>query len=260
MEIHQNLWGSIYRRITFVLLGFSILCFSTPTAFASDIALALKFAKKVLGDKATQEYKEYVDAKPDEALAIILESGQVTTTYSRGSKTKNAAPAFTQLGKVRLAYPALRPIIEEAARKSGLPTELIDAVIRTESGYRPQAISRAGAQGLMQLMPKTARSLGVKDALDPRQNVLGGSKYLRKMLDRFGRVSHALAAYNAGPGAVIKYKGVPPYKETQRYVQVVWQRYQMRLKLTRSDSVETNAESPSPNQNEEEPLRPSSYE
>jgi soluble lytic murein transglycosylase-like protein len=242
------------------LLGFSIVCVASPSAFASDIALALKFAKKVLGDKATKEYKEYVDSKPDEALAIILESGRVSDRPSRHDNSTARVPAFTQLGKVRLAYPALLPIIEEASQKSGLPTELIDAVIRTESGYRPHAISRAGAQGLMQLMPKTARSLGVSNSLDPRQNVLGGAKYLRKMLDRFGRVSLALAAYNAGPGAVSKHKGVPPYKETQRYVQVVWQRYQMRLKLGRNVSKKAERDKPSPTQAGEQPLRPSSYE
>jgi len=212
------------------ILVFSVVLRPHGPCQASDIADALKFAKGVLGDKATEEYKEYVDAKPDESLALILE-GQT----SKARSDKPATPAFAQLGKIRLAYPALREIIEEASQKSGLPPELIDAVIRTESGYRPRAISKAGAKGLMQLMPKTARSLGVKNALDPRENVLGGSRYLRQMIERFGRVSHALAAYNAGPGAVAKYKGVPPYRETQRYVQVVWQRYQMRLKLPKPE-------------------------
>jgi hypothetical protein len=232
------------------ILVFSMSLVSHGPSHASDIAHALKFAKGVLGDKATKEYKEYVDAKPDESLALILEG------RSSKSRPLGSAPAFTQLGKIRLAYPALRAIIEEASQKSGLPPELIDAVIRTESGYRPRAISRVGAKGLMQLMPKTARSLGVKNALDPRENVLGGSLYLRQMIERFGRVSHALAAYNAGPGAVAKHKGVPPFKETQRYVQVVWQRYQMRLKLSKSEETPNRRSKPAG----DEPLRPTSYQ
>ena len=87
-----------------------------------------------------------------------------------------------------------------------------------ESGYRADAVSPAGALGLMQLMPGTARSLGVTDPLDPLQNVLGGAEYLRQQLERFGSVEKALAAYNAGPGAVERYDGVPPYAETRNYI------------------------------------------
>jgi soluble lytic murein transglycosylase-like protein len=125
-----------------------------------------------------------------------------------------------------LAYGPLASVIREAAQRTGLPEALIDGVIRTESGYRPRAVSRAGARGLMQLMPATARSLGVHDPFDPRQNVLGGSRYLRRMYDRFGSVRLALAAYNAGPGAVLRHRGVPPYDETRRYVSTVLRRYQ----------------------------------
>ena len=234
-------------------LGFSLVAVS-PNLFASDISVALKFAKGIFGEEMGDDYKNYVDTDPDEALVIIF-AGQ--PSQSRNGAKPTTPPAFKKLGKLRLAYPALLPIIEEASQRTGLPTELIDAVIRTESGYRPHAISSAGAQGLMQLMPKTAKSLGVKNSLDPRQNVLGGSKYLRQMLDRFGRVSLALAAYNAGPGAVIKHKGVPPFTETQAYVKVVWQRYQMRLQ---ANTESTSEDTPKKVRNEDEPLRPSSYE
>jgi len=114
-------------------------------------------------------------------------------------------------------------LIEEASSRTGLPEALISAVIETESGYRPDAVSSAGAQGLMQLMPGTARSLGVDDPLDPRENVLGGSEYLRKQLSRFGSVEKALAAYNAGPRAVEQFGGIPPFRETQNYVRRVLQ-------------------------------------
>lgn len=102
---------------------------------------------------------------------------------------------------------------------------LVEAVIANESGFDSSATSRSGARGLMQLMPETAASLGVSDAYDPAQNVRAGTRYLRTLLDRFGDVKLALAAYNAGPNAVARYGSVPPYRETQDYVHRVWTRY-----------------------------------
>jgi len=108
---------------------------------------------------------------------------------------------------------------------------LIKSVIRAESAWNPRAISRAGAKGLMQLMPGTAKQLKVDDPFNPYQNIEAGTRYLRLMLDRFGGdLVMALAGYNAGPGAVKKYKGVPPYKETRAYIKRVMKYYRQYLK------------------------------
>jgi soluble lytic murein transglycosylase-like protein len=113
-------------------------------------------------------------------------------------------------------------VVQEVALRYGLSPGLVRAVIRVESGFNPRAVSRKGAQGLMQLMPRTASSLGVRDTFDPRQNIEGGVRLLRYLMDRYpGSAALALAAYNAGEAAVDHYRGVPPYPETRNYVRRV---------------------------------------
>ena len=117
-------------------------------------------------------------------------------------------------------------MVTSACQKHNIDPKLVMAVIQQESGFNQNAISKAGAQGLMQLMPATAKSLGVTNAFNPEQNINGGVKYLKSLLERFhGNKILALAAYNAGPNAVDKYNGIPPYKETQNYVRNILRNY-----------------------------------
>ncbi|BCV21855.1 lytic transglycosylase domain-containing protein [Moorella sp. Hama-1] len=116
----------------------------------------------------------------------------------------------------------IQTLIGAIAARYNLSPDLLRGVVAAESGFNPRAVSPAGALGLMQLMPATARALGVNDPFDPAANLDGGARYLRQLLDRFqGDTRLALAAYNAGPGAVERYHGVPPYKETRAYIQRV---------------------------------------
>jgi hypothetical protein len=121
----------------------------------------------------------------------------------------------------------LRALAVSTARRHGLDPELVLAVVSVESAFRPGAVSAKGAQGLMQLMPRTAESLGVEDAFDPEQNLDGGTRHLGFLLSLYeGDVERALAAYNAGEGAVARHGGVPPYRETREYVKRVLEQYE----------------------------------
>ena len=149
----------------------------------------------------------------------IREDG-VPFIYNETSEQHDRRQA-AELRPVPAEQVSLQPIIERHAAAQRLDRRLVQAVIQVESGYNPGARSRKGAMGLMQLMPETARELLVNNAFDPEENIRGGTAYLRRMLDRFGALELALAAYNAGPTAVIRYGGIPPFQETRNYVRRV---------------------------------------
>lgn len=145
----------------------------------------------------------------DASRSVERRHGPTTNSTSNSAQSQNA----------------VRQHIQVAATRFGVDRNLVDAVAWQESRYNPRALSTAGAMGVMQLMPGTARQLGVYNPHDVEQNVAGGTAYLRQQLERFGNnVPLALAAYNAGPGAVMKYGGIPPYRETQDYVRQIMQR------------------------------------
>lgn len=157
-------------------------------------------------------------------MTKMLEKNFGTTEDGSPEGLRRTADAYSSGDNLQGAQ--FLGLIKKASAKYGVDSRLIQAVIKAESNFNPEAESSCGAQGLMQLMPGTAKSLGVKNSLDPAQNIEGGVKFLKGLLERYdGNVKYALAAYNAGPGAVDKYDGIPPYKETKTYVTRVMDYY-----------------------------------
>jgi soluble lytic murein transglycosylase-like protein len=205
-------------------------------AMRSALACVLASAVLLSGTHARADIYRWVDKDGVEHYTNIQPGGHNYQRVLR-SKSPEAGPVIRSNGgnAVRHAertapdpqrtarYDAF---IREAAVLYVLPEELVRAVMRVESNFYHEAVSDKGAMGLMQLMPATARSMGVMDPFDPRQNVLGGTRYLRVLANRYGGdLVLTIAAYNAGEGAVDKYRGIPPYAETRRYVQRVLGHY-----------------------------------
>ena len=180
-----------------------------------------KTGKVVISNDGTSITAQRFFGNIREAL-VTLRSARVVSYQSYGPSVFNSS--------ANVVTP-FAPIFHDAARTHGVDPRLLVAVAGRESAMNPNATSRVGACGLMQLMPATARYLGIANVYDPRDNVFGGARYLRKLLDTFhGDLDLTLAAYNAGPGAVLRYKGVPPFPETQAYVKNVRARYERALR------------------------------
>jgi soluble lytic murein transglycosylase-like protein len=147
----------------------------------------------------------------------------VTALLPPTAKAKPTIDVSTEFVAIP-ANEAYADIIQEAAGTYDVDANLIHAVMQAESAFHPYAVSRAGAEGLMQLMPELSNEMGVGDAFDPRENIMGGVRYLRRLLDYHdGNLDLALASYNAGPGNVERYGGVPPFRETRHYVKTIKQ-------------------------------------
>jgi soluble lytic murein transglycosylase-like protein len=195
-----------------------------------SLLLALALPSAALPGAARADIYRYVDANGVEHYTNIQPSSRgwqrvVKTggnSVVRGRAARGGVLRAPDPERVR-RYDAF---IREGALLYRLPESFVRAVMRVESNFYPDAVSNRGAMGLMQLMPGTATSMGVLDAFDPRQNVLGGTRFLRVLANSFGGdLVRTIAAYNAGPGAVQRYNGIPPYAETRRYVQRVLTHY-----------------------------------
>jgi soluble lytic murein transglycosylase-like protein len=182
------------------------LALSGGAAAADSVSTSSRMALfqsqlSVLDNRASKQYSNSVRLQPPRAVVPV------------------AVPVMP--GYIGRYNGPFLDLARTAARKHGVPEDLFLRLVQQESGWNAQARSHKGAMGLAQLMPDTARLLGV-DPRDPVQNLEGGARYLKQQFTKFGNWPHALAAYNAGPGAVEKYRGIPPYAETRNYVRVIW--------------------------------------
>jgi soluble lytic murein transglycosylase-like protein len=158
----------------------------------------------------------------------IDENGVMHFTNTPTSSTQNFKLFLREKPKLNPRYSSKKydDIIANAARQHGVSFSLLKAIIKAESDFDPRAISKKGAKGLMQIMPENFKLLGINDPFDPRQNINAGARYFKQMYDRFkGKLALSLAAYNAGPKAVERYSTVPPYEETEEYVEKVLKYY-----------------------------------
>jgi soluble lytic murein transglycosylase-like protein len=205
------------RLVVALWIGFSAC---VPTAHAEEVyrwidSRGVVHLTNVPSDPNFKKYQVGSSGGTGRGILIIARNE---------SKRRNHF-SFVSTGRDPRTAKDFDTLIARAARRHGLPPGLVKAVVRAESNFQPHALSNKGAQGLMQLMPETAEDLGVNDPFRAEDNVYGGTRYLRAMYERYGDWKYALAAYNAGPGAVDRFGGVPPYAETQQYVERVLHYY-----------------------------------
>ena len=205
------------------------------------IVCAVVFAVMIVVFTKVSHHHEYdftsvVQTEPIEKSEVVPETvGPSLAEFITEPKSREIMDDLSEMDKAAKFY---YPIILKASRKHKVDPLLVKAIIVAESGFNPRAVSRMGARGLMQLMPRTARSLGLKDSFDPEKNIDAGVRYFKKLLVGFnGDVSLALAAYNAGIGKVRQHGGIPPLSQTMRYVKKV-SKLHMTFKKNEMNAVE----------------------
>lgn len=203
------------KQIGIFLSGATMLLLSSAIGFAQPPAsAAVRTATTVKADPRTGRLVRTVVSAPKVSAPKVNIPVEIIAPPEAPASSAAAGPNAD-----------INTLVEQSARKNGVDPLLVQSVIKTESNYNPNAVSNKGAQGLMQLMPATARELGVKHPMDPKENIEGGVKYLKYLQTQFGDPALALAAYNAGEGAVRRYNWIPPYPETQDYVVKVARNY-----------------------------------
>jgi soluble lytic murein transglycosylase-like protein len=228
-------------RLASLAALFLVVC-GLPAAVRTDNPQAARTV--VRADRRTGKLVRRVLVPETVVKPVLVESAVVAARTVSAASPATHAPAATA-----------GPMIEQISLEQGVDPLLVHALIHVESRYNQYAISPKGAEGLMQLIPSTARQMGVRNSFDTRQNVEGGVKYLRQLMGQFDDLRHVLAAYNAGPGAVTRWRGIPPYAETQDYVHKVGKRYG---ELRRAQTVRQAAAAavPAPPQPAEPEYRP----
>ena len=192
--------------------------------FAQIEAYVDNYNKQVNG--VVDEKQAKLETFADVLKTSDSKAGGFRVLPSKLDEVKYSPSTSSLRQSISMTKEQLQGLISNVSKKYNVDEKLVNAVIKQESGFNPKATSHCGAMGLMQLMPNTAKEMGVKDAYNPLQNIEGGVKYLSTLLKRYnGNTVLALAAYNAGPGSVDKYSGVPPYKETQNYVKNILANY-----------------------------------
>ena len=211
---------TILNRVQYIERQFDMLSSAFNNISGENNAFNVPNVREV-EDK--QDFQQILNAKEliQEAQDDNIQSDESYINLNRYQGVTNNSRLDNITDRVKI-----NKLIDEYSQKYGLDSDFVKAVVKQESGFNPQATSSCGAMGLMQLMPGTAQGLGVTNAYDAEQNIMGGTKYLKGLMDRFdNNKSLALAAYNAGPNAVKKYGGIPPYMETQNYVKSVLSNY-----------------------------------
>lgn len=212
---------AILNRVQYIEREFDMLSGAFNNIASENNAFNVPNVQEV---ENKQDFQQILNAKEliEEAQNSSLNNDESYININGYSGVTNNSRSNNLTNKARI-----NELIDEYSQKYGLDSDFVKAVIKQESGFNEKATSKCGAMGLMQLMPGTAKALNVNDPYNARDNIEGGVKYLKGLMDRFdGDMKLALAAYNAGPNAVKKYNGIPPYNETQNYVKNIMSMYQ----------------------------------